>query len=85
MELIRNQKPGGHEEDRASFPNQSQYKVSRTIALKSTPMKGRRRTGRRKRRRQGEGAARLVPGRESQREREWVSRYLCPLTLELKD
>ena len=57
MELIRNQKPGGHEEDRASFTNQSQYKVSRTIALKSTPMKGRRRTGRRKRRRQGEGVA----------------------------
>ena len=57
MELIRNQKPGEHEEDRASFPNQFQYNVSRTIALKSTPMKGRRRTGRRKRRRQGEGAA----------------------------
>ena len=67
MELIRNQKPGGHEEDRASFPNQSQYKVSRTIALKSTPMKGRRRTGRRKRRRQGEGAACLCA---RQRERE---------------
>jgi len=64
MELIRNQKPGGHEEDRASFPNQSQYKVSRTIALKSTPMKGRRRTGRRKRRRQGEGRLVWVPGRE---------------------
>ena len=84
MELIRNQKPGGHEEDRASFPNQSQYKVSRTIALKSTPMKGRRRTGRRKRRRQGEGAA-CLGARQRKPEREWVSRYLCPLTLELKD
>src|SRR6185312_4137369 len=68
MELIRNQKPGGHEEDRACFPNQSQYKVSRTIALKSTPMKGRRRTGRRKRRRQREGAARLG-ARQKERER----------------
>jgi len=62
MELIRNQKPGGHEEDRASFPNQSQYKVSRTIALKSTPMKGRR-----KRRHQGEGAACLGARQERQR------------------
>jgi len=47
-------------------------------------MKGRRRTGRRKRRRQGEGAARLG-ARQRAPEREWMSRYLCPLTLELKD
>jgi len=66
MELIRNKKPGGHEEDRASFPNQSQYKVSRTIALKSTPMKGRRRTGRRKRRRKGRGGS---SGRQAERKR----------------
>ena len=72
MELIRNQKPGGYEEDRASFPNQSHYKVSRTIALKSTPMKGRRRTGRRKRRCQGEGAARLGARQRERERREWV-------------
>ena len=82
--MIRNQKPGGHEEDRASFPNQSQYKVSRTIALKSTPMKGRRRIGRRKRRRKWEGAARLG-ARQREGEERVGERYLSPLTLELKD
>ena len=29
MNLMQDQSPGGHKEDRASFPNQIQYKVSK--------------------------------------------------------
>ena len=44
MKLRRNQIPEGHKEGRASFPIQSQYKVSKIHTSNSTPREGRRRT-----------------------------------------
>ena len=40
MRLKRNQIPGGHKEGRASFPIQSQYKVSKIHTLNPTPREG---------------------------------------------
>ena len=82
--LIRIQNPGGHKEGRASFPIQSQYKVSKIHASNSIPREERRRTerGREGDGRKGQAAPgwereRSVPG--AKREREGVRGYLwCP-------
>ena len=56
--LNRIQNPGGHKEGRASFPIQSQYKVSKIHASNSTPREERRRTERgRERATGGKGSA----------------------------
>ena len=67
--LIRIQNPGGHKEGRASFPIQSQYKVSKIHTLNPTP-----REGREEEQREGREGARekswLHSGRQAKRERE---------------
>ena len=69
--LNRIQNPGGHKEGRASFPIQSQYKVSKIHGSNLTLEKrGRKnRKGERKRRTGGKGAA---PGLREGERREWV-------------
>jgi len=65
--LKRNQNPGGHKEGRASFPIQSQYKVSKIHTLNPTPRERReeeQRRGREGAREKGAGGlgARLEVG-----------------------
>ena len=55
--LIQIQKPRGHKEERASFPNQSQYKVSKIHTPNPTPREEEGRKNREGGRRTGEGAA----------------------------
>ena len=88
MKLKRSQNPGGHKKGRASFPIQSQYKVSKIHTPNPNPREekggGTRERGRS---RQGEGVL-LVLGAwlKEEREREGVGRgYLSPTTPELKD
>ena len=84
MKLRRNQHPGGHKEGRASFPIQSQYKVSKI----HTPNPTLEKKGRKSREREGGGAQRRGgSGHQDRRatEERVGERYLCPLTLELKD
>ena len=87
MKLTRIQKARGHKEERASFPDQFHTRVSKIHNPKILILDKREGTGRRRRRRRrlGEGAAPCLGARQGARKREWVSRYLCPLTLELKD
>ena len=86
MNLMQDQNPGGHKEDRASFPNQIQYKVSKIHSPNPTLEngKGGREEGRGGARERGEACV-LSRQRERATKREWVRGYLCPLTLELKD
>ena len=77
-------KPRGHKEERASFPDQFHTRVSKIHSPKILILEKKEGTGRR-RRRLGEGAAPRLGARQGARKREWVSRYLCPLTPELKD
>ena len=67
--LIRIQNPGGHKEGMASFPIQSQYKVSKIHTLNPTP-----REGREEEQREGRESARwrrgAAPGHQPKRERE---------------
>ena len=86
MKLTRIQKPKGHKEERASFPDQFHTRVSKIHSPKILILEKREGTGRRRRRRHlGEGAAPRLGARQGASKREWVSRYLCPLTPELKD
>ena len=48
MNLMQDQNPGGHKEDRASFPNQIQYKVSKIHTPNPNPREERRGTERRR-------------------------------------
>ena len=68
MKLKRSQNPGGHKEGRASFPIQSQYKVSKIHGSNPTLEKRewKNRKGERKRRTGGKGAA---PGLGEREER----------------
>ena len=70
MRLKRNQIPGGYKEGRASFPIQSQYKVSKIHTLNPTLEKrrGRREEGR-EGRQEKEGWLVLAPG-EKEKEQE---------------
>jgi len=56
MNLMQDQSPGGHKEDRASFPNQIQYKVSKIHSPNHTleKRKGGREEGREGARERGE-------------------------------
>ena len=85
MKLKRIQKPQGHKEERASFPDQFHTRVSKIHSPKILILEKKEGTGRRRRRRLGEGAAPRLGARQGARKREWVSRYLYTLTLELKD
>ena len=80
-------KPGGHKEDWASFPDQSQYMNSKIHTPNPTLEK-------RKGGREGEGASQETPacvlskpGKERERERESGEgeRYLSPTNSGLKD
>jgi len=84
---MQDQNPGGHKEDRASFPNQIQYKVSKIHSPNPTLEK-------RKGGREGEGARREAgacvltkPRKKKERERESGEgeRYLPPTNSRLKD
>ena len=74
MNLTQDRNPGGHKEERASFPNQIQYKVS--IIHGSNPTLVKR--GRKNREgggnaREKEAAALWAPSKKGERERrEWV-------------
>ena len=84
MKLKRIQKPRGHKEERASFPDQFHTRVSKIHSPKILILekKGRNREEEEETPERWSGlGARQREGRK----REWVSRYLCPLTLELKD
>ena len=82
MKLMQIQKPGGHKEDRASFPDQFQDKVSKIHSPKSysKERKGEEETDRKNAR--GESAPRLGNRKVSERERGVIClpKYL-PLTL----
>ena len=68
MNLTQDQNPEGHKEDRASFPNQIQYKVSKIHPLNSTleKRKGGREEGRGGAR---EGEVVCYSGKKKERER----------------
>ena len=87
MKLTRIQKPRGHKEERASFPDQFHTRVSKIHIPKILILE--RKEGRKREEKEEtlgrEGAAASGRQAESEREREWVRGYLCPLTLELKD
>ena len=83
MRLKQIQLLGGHKEVRASFPIQSQYKVSK-IHTPNPTLEKRGRKNRESRRRRTEERGLWAPGKESTEERVG-ERYLSPLTLELKD
>ena len=83
MKLRRNQHSEGHKEGRASFPIQSQYKVSK-IHTPNPTLEKRGRKNRERGRRRTEERGLWAPGKESSEERVG-ERYLSPLTLELKD
>ena len=85
MKLTRIQKPRGHKEERASFPDQFHTRVSKIHTPKILTLERKERRGRRRRRRLGERGRLLLDARQRAREIEWVRGYLCPLTLELKD
>ena len=74
MNLIQDQNPGGHKVDRASFPNQIQYKVSKmhspnpTLEKRGMTNRGRGRQGRRKR----TGTSGLGARQGEREKREWV-------------
>ena len=67
MNLMQDQNPGGHKEDRASFPNQIQYKVSKIHTPNPTLEK---RKGGRKERKEEEGARREEEGGVLTRQKE---------------
>ena len=83
MKLRRNQIPEGHKEGRASFPIQSQYKVSKIHGSNPTLEKRGRKNRKGERRRTGEERGERLSWRK--REERVGERYLNPLTLELKD
>ena len=86
MKLKRIQKPRGHKEERASFPDQFHTRVSKIHNPKILILEKREGTGRRRRRRRlAEGVAPRLGAWQGARKREWVSRYLYPLIPELKD
>ena len=67
--MKRNQNPGGHKEGRASFPIQSQYKVSKIHTLNPTPREGREEEQRRGREGAQEKGAGGLGARQKERER----------------
>ena len=68
--LIRIQNPGGHKEGRASFPIQSQYKVSKIHGSNPTLEKrGRKNRGGRRRALRGKGACVWAPSKGGEKER----------------
>ena len=69
MKLKRIQKPRGHKEERASFPDQFHTRVSKIHSPKILILEKKEGTGRRRRRRLGEGRLHVwVPGQEQGRE-----------------
>ena len=83
MNLTQDRNPGGHKEDRASFANQIQYNVSIIHPLERRGRKNREEGERH----QGEDGRLLWTQAKGEREgeREWLRKYLSPLTLEQKD
>ena len=71
MNLMQDQNPEGHKEDRASFPNQIQYKVSKIHSPNPTLEngKGGREEGRGGARERGEACVLSWKKREEERER----------------
>ena len=80
MNLTQDRNPGGHKEDRVSFPNQIQYKVS--IIHGSNPTlekRGRKNRGGGGNAREREAAALWAPGKKESERGEGVRGYLwCP-------
>ena len=69
MKLTRIQKPRGHKEERASFPDQFHTRVSKIHIPKILTLERKEGRGRRRRRRLGEGGWLLLDARRRARER----------------
>ena len=83
MKLTRIQKPRGHKEERASFPDQFHTRVSKIHIPKILTIERKEEGGEGGDAWERRGGCFWTPGEEQ--EREWVRGYLCPLTLGLKD
>ena len=82
----RSKTPEGTRRIGPPFPIKSNTRSQKSI-LQILPLRREREEERKGERAHGRGERRACcPGkREREKEREWVRRYLCPLTLELKD
>ena len=82
MNLMQDQNPGGHKEDRASFFQANPIQGLKNPYSKSYPREEKGRKRERERGRTGEGRGVRAVQAKKREEREWVRGYLSPLTLD---